>query len=371
MAVDSTMLNPMLDPFRGMLAEVEGKDLAGDDVDAMRAALSRLEELGAECADIMEFNAKITTENLFAQFSDAYGRALAAGAGAQQAQAAAGDDDAMMEQMLNAYRDARQQAAAAPDSESHLEALDKVIALGESGLTFPVFLRRLEEEGLADAIQGAPMTRAGIVKEIRFGAEFHNPLAIDKAVAKLAAFDDLAAKSRFGAPSNLAYTLAADRIDWEFAPAEAEWEWVQDRWELILSMVVDWLDAFASFAPSDERWRTPGASEKQVRENIRRDQECLPGYLAVRLEILRANHGLDIDGIFTHASYLNEKAARRIEWSDDRIALLRDTVAHMKPGDKPPAELVARTEELHAAGAHLNPRLGERPSLPVPEVASA
>lgn len=366
MAVDATMLTPMLDPFRGMLAECEGKGLDGKHVDAMRATLARLEQLGAECADITEFTAKVTTENLFAQFSDAYGKALAGAAQAKGA-ADAGDDDAMLASMLDAYRDARRQAEAAPDNDAHLEAMDRAIALGESGLSFPVFLRRLEEEGLSDAIQGSTMTRAGIVKEVHFAADAHDPVALDKAMAMLAAYDELAADAKFGAPSNLAYTLTAHRVDWEYAPREAEWAWVQDRWGLVLSMVVDWLDAFAKFAPYDERWRTPGASEKQVKENIRRDQECLPGYLAVRLSILRDNHGLSFDDIFTHASFENELAANRIEYSDARLELLRDTISHMTPGSTAPKELVARTEALHDAGDHVNPRLGERVTLPVPE----
>lgn len=366
MAVDPMMLTPMLDPFRGMLAECETAGMSGEHVDAMRAALARLEELGADCADIGEFNAKITTENLFLHFSDAYGKALAAGADAQSKAGAAGDDEAMLAGMLDGLRQARAQSDQVPDSEGYLASLEQAIALGESGIPFPVFLRRLEEEGLSAAMEGSGMTRAGIVKEARFAAEAHDPLALEAAAAKLAAFDSLAAATRFGAPDNLLYTLAADRVDWEFAPRKAEWAWTHDRWHRILDNVVDWLDSFAAFAPSDSRWRTPGASEAQVRRNIERDQQCLPGEVAVRLEILAENHGLDFDGIFTHPTYLNEQAAARLYWSEERLDLLRRTLPLMAPGAEPPQELVAETEALHKADGAANPRRGERVSLPLP-----
>ncbi len=366
MAVDAMMLDPMLGPFKGMLAEVDAKGLAGEDVDAMRVALARLEQLGAESADITSFTATVTNENLFMKFSDAYGRALASAAKAG-AEDSAGDDATMIAQNVTALKGALASIPDDADNAAYRDALGAAIALGESGLSYPVFLRRLDEEGLSDAMQGSTMTRSGIIKDIHFAAEAHFPLDLERRIAQLEAFDALKAKAKFGAPDNLVYTLAADRIDWEYAPLQAKWDAIEDRWEGILTMVVDWLDAHTDFAFYDSRWRLPGCSDEDVRENIRHDKECLPGYLAVREAIFREYFGLGFDDIFTHETYLNAKDANWLDYSDERIALLRETRPGMVPGAVAPDDLIKRSEEMHGAKADLNPDRAVRTSLPIPK----
>lgn len=365
MPVDAMMLDPMLDPFKGMLAEVDAKGLTGEDVDAMRSTLARLDQLGAESADITSFMATITNENLFMKFSDAYGRALASAAKAG-AQESAGDDASMIAQNVTALKGVLATIPDDADNAAYREALAAAIALGESGLSYPVFLRRLDEEGLTDAMQGSTMTRSGVVKEIHFASEAHRPLDLARRIAQLKAFDALAAKAKFGAPDNLVYSLARDRIDWEHAPRQALWDAIEDRWENMLSMVVDWLDAHTDFAFYDLRWRLPGCGDAEVRENIRRDKECLPGYLAVREAIFREYFGLGFDDIFTHETFTNARDANWLEDSEARIELAKATRPVMLPGAVAPDELIKKSEAMHAAKASLNPNRAVRTSLPIP-----
>lgn len=367
MAVDAAMLDPMLGPFKGMLAECDAKGLTGEHVDAMKAALDRIEALAQESADMTTFTAEVTKENLFMQFSDAYGRALQSSPEAKEKEAAAGDDEAMLANMLKAYKDARAQVPDDEASAAYADALDEAIALGESGLSFPVYLRRLEEEGLGDALKGMTMTRAGIVKDIHFAAEAHRPLDLERRIAQLKAFDALAAKCKFGSPDNLVYTLAADRIDWEFAPRQAKWDAIEDRWGRILTMVYDWLDAHTDFAFYDLRWRPPGASDAQVRENIRRDKECLPGQVVVREAIFQEYFGLGFDDIFTHETYLNADDANWLDYSDERIELVKATRKVMSPGAVAPDELIKQSEAMHKANTYVNPDRAKRTHLPVPK----
>lgn len=366
MAVDAMMLDPMLGPFRGMLAEVEQKGLTGEDVDAMRTALARLEQVGAESADITSFTATVTNENLFMKFSDAYGRALASAA-ASGAEETAGDDSAMMANSVKAYKDVLATIPDEPENAAYRDALRQAIALGESGLSYPVFLRRLEEEGLADAMQGSTVTRAGIVMEVGFASEAHRPLDLERRIAQLKAYDAMKAKARFGAPDSLVFQLESNRIDWEFAPRQALWDAIEDRWEKMLDMTVDWLDAHADFAFYDFRWRTPGADDAQVRENIRRDKECLPGYLAVREAIFKEYFGLTFDDIFAHGTYVNSHDAHWLDYSEERIELAKATKPLMVPGAVAPDELVKKSEEMHKAKADVNPDRAVRTSLPIPK----
>jgi hypothetical protein len=365
MAVDAMMLDPMLNPFKGMLAEVDAKGLAGEDVDAMRAALARLDQLGAESADITTFMAAITNENLFMAFSDAYGRALA-GAAKAGAEESAGDDASMIANTVTALKGVLSSIPDEPQNAAYRDALRQAIALGEAGLSYPVFLRRLDEEGLSDAMEGSTMTRAGIVAEIHFAAEAHRPLDLERRIAQLRAYDALAGKAKFGAPDNLVYTLAADGIDGEYAPKQARWDAMEDRWERILDMVVDWLDAHAAFAFYDSRWRLPGCSDEDVRENIRHDKECLPGYLAVREGIFREYFGLGFDDIFAHETFVNARDANWLEYSSSRIELARATRPVMAPGAVAPDELVKKSEAMREAKADLNPDRAVRTSLPIP-----
>lgn len=367
MAVDASMLNPMLDPFRTMLAECDSQGLTGEHVDIMKSTLARIEELGQEAADITTFNAEVTNENLFMKFSDAYGRALQAGPAAKKLESAAGDDAAMLANMVQAYKDARAQVPDDDANAAYADALDQAIALGESDLSFPVYLRRLEEGGLGDALQGMTMTRAGIVKEIHFASEAHRPLDLERRIAQLKAFDELAATCKYGSPDNLVYTLAADRIDWDFAPRQALWDAIEDRWERILTMIYDWLDAHTDFAFYDDRWRPPGATDAQVRENIRRDKECLPGQIAVREAIFAEYFGLGFDDIFTHETYLNADDANWLDYSNDRIELIKETRKHMSPGAVAPDELIKQSEAMHEAKTYANPDRAVRTSLPIPK----
>ena len=70
MPVPKAMLDPMLGSFRGMMQEVEAKGLSGPPVEAMRAALGRMEALGQEHHDLSAFQGQVMQEDLFASALD-------------------------------------------------------------------------------------------------------------------------------------------------------------------------------------------------------------------------------------------------------------------------------------------------------------
>lgn len=124
MPIDEFMLNPMLDPFRNMLKEIEDKGITGEHYDAMKQAMDRMEELGREKSDLNDFNGTMMQENLFGTFSDQYGKALAAEAGGGQATDPKDyDDGALLKQMVGALKDAVQRIK---------DGKEEAIAIGES-----------------------------------------------------------------------------------------------------------------------------------------------------------------------------------------------------------------------------------------------
>jgi hypothetical protein len=164
----------------------------------------------------------------------------------------------------------------------------------------------------------------------------------------------------------LEWNLSEIRIEWEYAPVHARREAVVARWQTLFEMLVDWIDAFTKFAPTDERWKMPPGSPAQVQARIRRTQECTPGDLQYRESILQEYFQLGFMDVWTHDSFLWEYAGHRVEWSDARLQLIFDTYPHCKPGQKPPPELVAMAEELHP-GKDLRPDRGAPPAWGTPQ----
>ena len=62
MAIDQMMLGPMLDTFKKMANDCTEQGHSGEAYDKMMVALNRMEQLGNEMDDFMEFNAKMTSE---------------------------------------------------------------------------------------------------------------------------------------------------------------------------------------------------------------------------------------------------------------------------------------------------------------------
>ncbi|MBO6935445.1 MAG: hypothetical protein JJ863_10740 [Deltaproteobacteria bacterium] len=366
MPVDPMIVNPTLGPFRKMLAEVKGKGLSGPDVDQMAAVLGRMETLAQQMGDVTAYMGQLTQENSFQQFSDAYSRVLA---GAARAAAKDMSDEELLAQTLGAYEKALQthRSGQAGDAAAHtIPTLERILALGRSGVSYPVFLRQVEEQGLMRALSGsAGATREALEKDLAFAKESWFPVRVEQAERILAAYDQLVAEAPFGQPDPLSLELARKRIEWELEPLHRRWTAVVDRWSHVLELLVDWLDAHTSFAPGDERWCPPDGNPAKAEHNIRRTKECAPGDVGYRLAILGEYFQLGFDDIFTHETFRTEYTARRVHWSDARLALIRETFPHCVLGGVAPAALVARAEQLHPHG-DVRPDAGKAPPWGTP-----
>ena len=343
-------VDPMLNPFRGMLGDVESRGLSGPDVETMRAELQRMEQLAQQLDDIAAYAGQLAQEQSFQKFSDAYGRALS---NAARAAAAEGEpsDEAMLQNTLTAYESALasyRDGQAGEEAKRLIPHLERIVAIGRSGVSHPVFLRMMEQEGLVTVLDGAaPLQRAGLQQDLEFARRDWDRYRIDQAEQLLAAFERLAEQAPYGQPDPLQLSLIRRRVEWELAPLSHRQEAVVSRWQPIFALLVDWVDAFTSFAPWDARWRTPGSSEADVRRNIQRTQECEPGEVRFREALLQRYFRLPWDQIWTHETFIWEYTARRVEWSDERLYLMQDTYPHAVANTPPPAELVARVEALY------------------------
>lgn len=149
-------------------------------------------------------------------------------------------------------------------------------------------------------------------------------------------------KHPFKLADSFEFRLLRQKIEWEFAPQRAQWKAIIDRWDRMIDMVNDWLDAHCAFAPQDGRWADP----PRTQTNIARTKECMPGRLQVREAIFKEYFGLSWDDIWSHPTYIAEVKACRIFNSDEKMELIKQAYPLCKPGGKVTSELIAKNEEL-------------------------
>lgn len=363
MPVPAQFTEPMFGPFRSMVAEVEQKGLAGSEVDEMRAQMATMERLASECGDITALTGQLAQLGTFQKFSDAYGRALTRAAQPSSDGKGGPSDEELLANTVSAYRSAVESyrsGQAGEEGRRLLPFVERMVQLAESGISYPVYLRKLEEEGLTRVLEGAaPAVRPRLEEAIETArVQWAPPVEVAAARNVLAIFDDMAARAPFGQPDSFAFNLARRAVEWEIEPSRRRWGDIIRQWESLLEDLVDWLDAHTSFAPYDERWRSPGASEAQVRRNIERTKACRPGDARYREQICGWYYGFGFDGLFRHETFVHEYTANRVGWSDARLELCAAVRPQCVPGGAPSPELVQRAEQLHAAGGDQRPGRG-------------
>ena len=352
MPVDKAMADAILDTYRNMYREISEKGVESESFKAMENALRRMEALAMETDDITDFTAKLTTENLFIQFSNAYSETMAALLRGEYS----GDDgdEILLEKTLEAYENSIKNLEADPNYEILKAPIEELIELGRSGISYAVFLRTAEEKGLYQLLEGDLVVRDSIMRDRTFAEFMHLPLEVEKQDKLLKIHDKLVADSPFKVADSFQFGLERERLDWEYAPLITGWNITIRLWEKMLMNVYDWLDSFGSFAPHDERWVDLRGQTFTMR-NIKRTQECNPGVLRAREKVLQDYFQLGWDDIFQHETYINEYQANRVWYSDETLELIKKAYPHCQPYQKPPEELVNQAEAIYTQKRYKRP----------------
>jgi hypothetical protein len=356
MPIDKAMSDAMLGTFRNMVQECKDKNLTGEAFDKIVEILQKMEQYAEEMDDFAAYSAKLSTEGLMNTFSQYYGEVLA-NAAKEEYKSEDGEisDEKLMENTLKAYEDSLKSLKGTEQGEKIIPAIEKVLELGRSGISYPEFLTVMVKKGLDRALEGQVAIRDGIVEDLEWAKDSMLPVEVKMYEEILKAFDDLSKSSPFGLPDSFEHQLKRIKIEWKYKPEINEWYAVISRWQYMLEMLYDWLDAYCSFAPYDERWRTPGASEAQVKKNIKFTKECSPGFFKERERIFFESFGLKWEDVFKHETFMNEQKANRFEYSDERFDLIRRTYEYCKPYNNPPKELIDEAEKLHDEKRTHNP----------------
>ncbi|KRC64581.1 hypothetical protein ASE12_07260 [Aeromicrobium sp. Root236] len=343
MPVDPTMVDAMLGTFRDLLDGVRTSGSTGQDVGEMAAALAAMEALGQELSDVGEFSAKLAGGGYYQRFTDAYTRVMtaAAGGGSTGAPATTPDDATLLAQSLEAYEASLSQLRSMTGQEEAIAVLEQLLALGRSGVTYPVFLRQVDEAGLNEALGGTiTPSRETLAAAVEHSRSTGDVAREAEAIALLERRDALAAASPTGSVDPFTFDLERFRIAVQHAPAIALRDAVVQRLPRLLDLVIDWLDAHTTWAAHDSRFTGPSAAETQRRIEMAR--ECNPGFYAVRAAQFAEMFGPS--PWWQRPELEQERAAERILWTDARMQLALDAIPACVPMATAPPELVARAE---------------------------
>jgi hypothetical protein len=382
MPVDKMIVDAMLGTFRNMLQECRDNNLAGEDFDAMAATLARMEQLGIEMDDTGAYSGTLVQEGLFMKFSDHYSKVLSAAA--QQTGVANSGvydeaaDKQLLQNTLNAYRDAVKRIngnktqvkemmgnhAADADvlfkDKIIIDAIEKLIALGESGISYPQFLSQLIEKGLDKALEGSVVTAESLQYLLDAAkATSANPYLIKKEEEKLLLHKKLAAASAVNVADNLQFQLGCEKIEWLHEPDIIKWNKIKQGWEKTLFWLDEWITAYCSFAPYIEPW----AAAKDPKQSVKESQDCVPGKLRVWEKINQRYFGLLAKELFRHPSFAWDVEHHWMYWSQEYTEFLVNEVLPVCiPLQQPAANLIAVAEKMHTDNLKINPNI-HQPSL--------
>lgn len=389
MPIEKFMSDAILGTFRNMKADCEKQELLGEEFDKMSACLARMEELAEQLDDINEFNGTMAQENLYAKFSDHYGRVLSAQA--QVAQEERGyDDKTLLDQTVGALRDAvqrlkdsKQQAIelskneasdedirgnrpAANDNsveidvlinnEAIIKPIEDLVALGEQdGMTLPKFLRIQIETGMDKAMEGSSVVRDGYEYQLEFiKAMPVSPHHIEKWSKKIAEFDRLAANSEFGVANSKEVTFNDQDIDYEFDPVIIKWDDITSRWEDILWDLSFWSLAYTSMAPYLEPW----SMSDNPRRAVKRTQGKLPGVFKQKERLLEKYFGITFMDIFKHPTFEWQVRYHTLGDSQQFVEFLIEKVyPQCKPFNDLPKDAINERAAFHKEKREMNSEL--------------
>lgn len=343
MAVETSLLDAMVGPFRDLLTGARANGSAGADVDEMAAALSEMEALGERLSDVGDYSTQLANGGYYQRFTDAYTRVMtaAAGGGSTGAPATIPDDTVRLEQSLQAYETSLQQLRTMQGQDEAIAVLERLLAIGRSGVTYPVFLRQIDEAGLNEALAGTiTPSRETLLSGIEQSRTLGDPAREAEAVALLAARDRLAATSPTGSVDPFTFELERFRVASQHAPTIALRDAIVQRLPRLLDLVIDWLDAHTSWAARDERFA--GADAAATRHRIEMARECNSGFYAARAAQFAEAFGPT--PWWERPELAQERAAERILWTDARLQLALDAIPSCVPFAEAPAEVVARAE---------------------------
>lgn len=384
MAVDPAMTDGMLGTFRNMYKECVDKEASGPAFDRMKSAMDRMENLANEHSDFMAFQGQLMQENLMGDFSIAYGEVLAEAA-KPKGGGGAYDDKAIMEQTLNALRDAITRIDEGVEQQKqevkkhHAEGSDRLkvelamveknaqqfvpikksiqelIDFGATCENLPTFLRIQIERGLDKATEGSVVTKAVYEEDVQLQEIYQlSPYHKLRSQEILAGYQELESKAAFGVPEGIDIQMQSTIIEHKYMPNIEKWDKIKSDWKSIIDLLAYWAAAHCPRAPYVDPWVIlPKEARPPAIESMK---NCAPGRIHEKLRMFKENFGMDVKDIFRHESFVYEVNDHQVYYSQEYMVHLMNVVFPLcQPGQFLPQNVIDADEAIYKDDRYNDP----------------
>ena len=347
MPINKTMSDAMLGTFRQMVKDCTDKGYSGEPFNKICSLMQQMEDLATALDDFTAFSTKLTTGGYFMNFSTEYGKVLSNAATAQYSLGGGNyNDDALLQQTINAYKDSLTKFEQHPDKVLLVKAVQEVIDMAGPGVNYPTFLRRLIEQGLDKAMEGTIVNRKYLEAAVKSAEERMYPPMLRRSQAILHKYDELAASTASGIPNTVVFFLEQSKIIDDTEADFIKYQHILSLWFSMITQLHTWIDAHTNFATTDERFAGGAAAATQF--NISRSKHELPGKIKVSEMQLYENYGLGWEAIFDSESFIAETATKRFNYTDVYINFIRnDVYPQCIPMQSANRQLILKAESLY------------------------
>ncbi len=340
MPLEKEHRDSMIGPYDRLLDDAEKNGIrSGDLYRKMKKSLKRMHELADESSSLGEYYTKANKENLAADFSNSYAKAAR-----EYYMKADYDDDTLLKNTVRQYEQALVQAVSSGIPVNAAGIYREIIAIGKSGVSYPVFLTRCEEKGLFERLR-CPDQTPMLEQQLETAKRMLIPPTIDMNREMLDRYRELKKQSPLSIVDPLVFELERFRISNKYQPKIKQREVIGQHMYKLADTLLDWLDSFCSFAPYDARWAA--ATSEETAQRIELTQQCNPGFLEVRESILMEYFDITLSAMWNHEIFISGKKTLVIPFAEPLLDMIRETYPNCKQGGRPPANVIAAREQFH------------------------
>jgi hypothetical protein len=350
MAIDQTMLDTTVATYKNWVTDFEEKGIENEHVQGLRTIVTEFETAAGQANDPNEF-IQMTAE-LHSRAAQHYSALAAAKLGEPTAGSTSPDDIAVVFKLH--IDDVKKQLAEAendPERQYEIPTYKRRIEIFESGVTYPKYLQIAAEEDLDIKMIPAHAIKKFIAEGQENSGKYFSKSYIDMFDELMQTFEKLTAKHQGAIPHQVVWEVEDFRVRTAHWPNHVERNMRTKIMFYLLCHTHDWVDSFCKFAVDDPRWNTGGEALDVVMKRVIKTRECNPGMTKVYEGYLKEYFDIGWAEMFDNEVFKYEVMASntysmRMIFADERIEFLKQVRPHMKPGNEPPPELIAASEEM-------------------------
>ena len=377
MALDKTLLDPLMSGYKFYLDDLDNKKITGKYYDEIVALLDRAKQIAdsVESTDLNAFYAKMQEENIMTKLADAYTHALTESSSNNQS---GGNDDVSLlktniaalknsiqtlkdnyKKMVDEAQDEDNKMRIIVDAnpEKVIKGIEKMIKLGEEpGMTYPRFLRIQVEEGIDKAMEGHALTQDLIEDTLNFRkAIIARDLEIAMAEEELEEYKRIASCNKFNYVETKEWNIVYDKIHRKYEPLLTKQDIIYSYYNKILGLLDFWSLSYCDFAPTIMPWLVPCCAEKS-KENTIFEQKTDPGIGKGYEKLLYRYFGLQVKDIINDNEFLHLIKCDLFLYSQELTELLLvEVYPHFKPFHNLPQNIIEKRASIYKSQKDFNP----------------